>query len=372
MTVDLSELHDDLRTVARQVIGRPPTALGALEPPALDWKALADAGLLGLTVPDAFGGAGATFAEVAVVLDELGRAPAVGPYLGSAVLATSALLQAEPGPDRDELLAGLAAGTTTAALALDAQAARVDRPPFSVASRRGDRSFSGRVEWVIDAPQVDHLLCLAHDDSGPVLLRTAGSAEGLVVAAHSLVDGTRRVGSVVADECVASSRWRLSHGASARLADLGAAAAACDALGLMEAMLELTVAYAKVRHQFGRPIGSFQAVKHACADMLVATEVSRVLVGQAVAAVSSEGSPDACRIAVARAKSHVGAAAVEVCGKALQLHGGIGYTWESGIHAFLKRATLDRALFGSPTAHRRDLVRAFPASQRPSGATLDI
>ncbi|HYZ69778.1 MAG TPA: acyl-CoA dehydrogenase family protein, partial [Mycobacterium sp.] len=126
---------------------------------------------------------------------------------------------------------------------------------------------------------------------------------------------------------------------------------------LCEAMLSSTVAYAKMRHQFGRPIGSFQAVKHACADMLVTTSVSRQLVEAAVQAIT-EDRPDAST-AAAMAKSYVCSAAVDVAGKAMQLHGGIGYTWESGIHVYLKRAALNRSLFGSPADHRKRLARRY-------------
>jgi alkylation response protein AidB-like acyl-CoA dehydrogenase len=127
-------------------------------------------------------------------------------------------------------------------------------------------------------------------------------------------------------------------------------AVACDSLGLSEAMLAATVAYAKVRQQFGRPIGSFQAVKHACADMLVSISVSRQLVGAAVQAIVDD-RPDA-DVAAAMAKSYACGSAVDIAGKAMQLHGGIGYTWESGIHRYLKRALLNRSLFGSSRAHR--------------------
>jgi alkylation response protein AidB-like acyl-CoA dehydrogenase len=140
------------------------------------------------------------------------------------------------------------------------------------------------------------------------------------------------------------------------LHDRAAAAVACDSLGVAEAMLSATVDYVKVRQQFGRPIGSFQAVKHACADMLVQTSVARHLVNAAVARVA-EGSD--ATIAVAMAKSYACGAAVEVVGKAMQLHGGIGYTWESGVHAYLKRAMLNRALFGSPAAHRQRLAARY-------------
>ena len=145
--------------------------------------------------------------------------------------------------------------------------------------------------------------------------------------------------------------------AARHLRERAAVAVACDSLGVSEAMLSATVSYAKVRHQFGRAIGSFQAVKHACADMLMTISVSRQLVSAAVDAVA-EARPDA-GVAVAMAKSYACGTAVDIAGKAMQLHGGIGYTWESGIHVYLKRAALNRSLFGSPAAHRKELAKRY-------------
>ncbi len=129
-----------------------------------------------------------------------------------------------------------------------------------------------------------------------------------------------------------------------KLVERAALAVACDSLGVAQTMLDTTVAYTGVRQQFGRPIGSFQAVKHACADMLVTIAVARQLVNAAIALPEPR--------AVSMAKAYVTEAAVEVAGKAMQLHGGIGYTWESGVHVYLKRAALNRSLFGSPAEHR--------------------
>ncbi len=148
-----------------------------------------------------------------------------------------------------------------------------------------------------------------------------------------------------------------------RLLDRAAVAVACDSLGLTEAMLDATVAYAKVREQFGRPIGSFQAVKHACADMLVQVSVTRELVAAAVHQLAA-GDPEdpedpGATVAASMAKSYACSTAVAVAGQAMQLHGGMGYTWESGIHRYLKRATLNRSLFGSPAAHRRRLAARY-------------
>jgi len=194
-----------------------------------------------------------------------------------------------------------------------------------------------------------------------VVVATAQAAR-LSVTPQPVVDETRRLSLVVADGVPVdeSSVWRFDGDPETRvrrLLDRAAVAIACDSIGLAEAMLSATVSYAVVRHQFGRPIGSFQAVKHACADMLVRISVARQLVGAAVEAVA-DNRTDATT-AASMAKSYATDAAVDVVGKAMQLHGGIGYTWESGVHVYLKRAALNRSLFGSPAAHRKQLAQRY-------------
>ncbi|MGV0838215.1 acyl-CoA dehydrogenase family protein [Mycolicibacterium thermoresistibile] len=335
MTTQFTEFHDELRSVAAEVLAKDR---------AVNWSALADAGWVGLEIADELGGAGATFAEVAVICTEMGRAATAGAYLGGAVLAVGALNAVPSDAARDELLGAVAAGATRTALVLD---------PFTLADGR----VSGRADFVPDALDADLLLILATDtDGAPVLAATSAAT----VAAQPVLDETRRLATVSADGAAVDTVWRFSgdpHAGARRLADRAAVAVAVDSLGLAEAMLAATVSYAKVRHQFGRPIGSFQAVKHACADMQVQIVVARQLVGNAVAALVDPDADSAT--AAAMAKSHVCAAAVEVVGKAMQLHGGIGYTWESDIHVYLKRATLNRALFGSPAEHRRQLVHRY-------------
>ena len=186
----------------------------------------------------------------------------------------------------------------------------------------------------------------------------------VTVAAQPVVDETRRLAGVTADAAVVDVVLPFGDEPAAAvcaLQDRAAVAIACDSLGLAEQMLSATVDYVKVRHQFGRPIGSFQAVKHACADMLVSIEVSRQLVDDAVAIISDGGDAG---VAAAMAKSYVCSAAVDVAGKAMQLHGGIGYTWESGIHTYLKRAALNRSLFGSPAAQRQRLAQRYQSKRK--------
>jgi alkylation response protein AidB-like acyl-CoA dehydrogenase len=318
MAREFEEFHDELRSVAGDLLAKDR---------AVDWPVLVDAGWVGLEVPEQFGGAGVTFAEVAVICEEMGRAASANSYLGSAVLAIGTLNALQPSDTRDRLLTDVASGAVRVAVALES------------------------LEFVPDAEGADRVLVIAAG-------RVAEAA--VTVTPQPVLDETRRLATVTAGDLEASEVLRFEGDPEAqvrRLLDRAAVAVACDSLGVSEAMLSATVSYAKVRHQFGRPIGSFQAVKHACADMLVHISVSRRLVRAAVQAIV-EDRHDA-GVAASMAKSYACSAAVDVVGKAMQLHGGIGYTWESGIHVYLKRATLNRSLFGSPAAHRKQLAKRY-------------
>jgi alkylation response protein AidB-like acyl-CoA dehydrogenase len=347
---DLGELHDELRAVAREVLGRTGTAEPA-------WSRIAGLGWPGLEIPEALGGAGASFAEVAVVAEELGRAAAVVPYVGTVVMGAGTLLALERTSLRDELLAGVASGAVRLAVASGpTDGAGVGHPPFALGRRAGGLTVDGRADLVLDAPGADHLLLLAEGPDGGDAVVACVDPERLQVRDRPVVDVTRRFGEVTADGVDVDDTEVLRFAGAPvdcvhHQVDRAALAVACDGLGSAAAMLDATVAYVEQRQQFDRPIGSFQAVKHMCADMLVQLTVGRELVADAVEALVAS-RPDA-GVAVARAKSFVGAAAVDVVGTAMQLHGGIGYTWESGIHVHLKRVIMDRSLFGSPAAHRR-------------------
>ena len=323
---ELGEFHDELRAVARELLGTSG---------AVGWRQLTDAGWPGLELPEALGGAGASFAETAIVLEELGRAAARTRYLGT-VLAVGALTALAPNAARDALLERIGAGASAA---------------FASGFTVSGGGLSGRAEFVPDAEGADVVLLLADDHGTPVVV----TSPELSVSAQPVLDETRTLAVVAADGAAVAESWPLAS-APARLHDRAAVAVACDSLGLAEAMLAATVDYVKVRHQFGRPIGSFQAVKHACADMLVQCSVARQLVNAAVAQVAD--GTDAS-VAASMAKSYSSAMAVDVVGKAMQLHGGIGYTWEGGIHVYLKRAALNRALFDSPAAHRQRLALRY-------------
>jgi alkylation response protein AidB-like acyl-CoA dehydrogenase len=376
------QIHDELRAVARDILGKAGT------PARPGWRLLAEAGWLGLEVPGTLEGAEATFAETAVILTELGRAAACGPYLGAAVLGVGALRQLVPSPDRDELLRRTASGEAVPVAVL-ADGARDDVPdapataretagggltpesvaPFRVEWAAGGPRLYGRAAFAPDAAEASHLLLLATDPDNSKRLVLVGMdagprGAGVRVEAQPVLDATRRLALVIADgaEVPETSVHRFAGDpevAVRGLLDRAAVAVACDSLGVSEAMLDATVAYVKVREQFGHPVGSFQAVQHACADMLVRVSVARELVDAAVRAVAvAPGHPETA-VAASMAKAYASAAAVDVTGKAMQLHGGIGYTWEGGIHAYLKRATLNRSLSGSPAAHRRRIAARY-------------
>ena len=339
---DYVELHDELRSVASALLAKD----------NVDWSLLVQAGWVGLEAPEHCGGAGASFAEVAVVLDQMGRAAASTAYLGGAVLSVGALNSLQAADSRDDLLTRVAAGTVRTAVALPTDGGTA--PPF----RFDGTTVSGRAGFVPDATDADELLLMAAGPDGAPLI-VGMPADALDVKPQPVLDETRCLTTVAADAVAVeqSAVWTLGAEAAAALLDRARLAVACDSLGLAEAMLEATVSYARVREQFGRPIGSFQAVKHACADMLVAVTVGRRLVADAVEALAA-GTPGA-GTAVLMAKAHACGSAVDVAGKAMQLHGGIGYTWESGIHVYLKRAALNRSLFGSPAAHRKQLAERY-------------
>ncbi|MGU3501185.1 acyl-CoA dehydrogenase family protein [Mycobacterium sp. C31M] len=340
MAREFADLHPELRSVARDLL-----ATG--EP---DWALVTQAGWPGLEIPESLGGSGVSFAETAVVTEEIGRAAAYSPYLG-VTLGVGALLGLPADDARDALLAGTVDGSGVPVAVLP-----TGEDPDITFTLGHDELLSGRAEFVPDAATATRLLVVARDaDGAAVLAETA--PESLVVTPQPVLDETHRLATVTADGNRPDRVWRFpSDAALHAVLDRAAVAVAADSLGVAEAMLQGTVDYVGMRRQFDRPIGSFQAVKHACADMLVQIRVTRQLVDAAVDAVAGGGDAG---VDAQMAKAYATDTAVAVAGKAMQLHGGIGYTWESGIHVHLKRATLNRALFGSPARHRKALATRY-------------
>ena len=356
MTSDYSEFHGQLGAVARGVLGQ---AAGK----HVDHGQMAAAGWLGLEIPEELEGAGATFAEVAVILHEMGRSLADCGFLGTAVLGVGALTMAEATAPRDDLLRQVACGELALAVAVPTgESAEIG---FRL-DDEGASTLTGQASFVPDVREAGCVLVVARDPRPCLVVLDSGHLKNphVEVLDQPVVDSTRRFAALeaVGAGTGESSVLRFAGDAEAAIQVLmarGALAVACDSLGLAEAMMEATVAYAGQRHQFGRAIGSFQAVKHACADMYVEVQICRQLINGAVEKMTLN-SADAA-LATSMAKAHVCDAAVGIVGKAMQLHGGVGYTWEAGIHGYLKRAVLNRSLFGSGRAHReRVAIRYRP------------
>ncbi|MFF7157862.1 acyl-CoA dehydrogenase family protein [Streptomyces sp. NPDC008139] len=356
-----SEVEDDLRAAVRDVLADrcPPTAvLAAIETdtpydPAL-WRVLAaELGLAGLLVPEKLGGQGASAREAAVVLEVLGGGAAPTPFLGSAVLATTALL----GCDTEDagtaaLLGRLAAGTATAALAVPLSAAPGGAFPAAVRADAGGL-LTGRVTSVVEALVADVLVVPAVGPEGPGLYEVA-AADVRTVRPVSL-DLTRPL----ADLELAAAAGRLLPAADPaaaldRALLTGAGLLASEQLGIAQWCLDETVRYLGERHQFGRVVGSFQSLKHRLADLWLEV-VSARAAARAAADALATGSPDTS-VAVAVAQSYVAATAVHAAEEALQLHGGIGMTWEHPLHLYLKRAKADEIALGTPGYHRAALA----------------
>jgi alkylation response protein AidB-like acyl-CoA dehydrogenase len=329
------------------------------------WRTLAaDLGCAGLLVPESLGGAGASYREAATVAEETGRAAAPVPFLGSAVVATTALLEAigpEPASEDDrKLLTSVAEGAITVALTVPFETAPGGELPVSVrvgppvADEAGAR-LTGSMPRLADVLPADVLLVPA--DGVPAGLyvldaRAAGVTRSPVVS----LDGTRRLCDLTLDAVPAR---RLAAGDAAKAAvsaalSAGAAVLAAEQLGLAQQCLDLTVAYAKERRQFARQIGSFQAIKHRLADLYVALTQARA-VSRYAASCLAEGSQDV-EVAVAMAKAFCGETAVKAAEECVQLHGGIGFTWEHPAHLYLKRAKSGSIAFGTPDRHRAALA----------------
>jgi alkylation response protein AidB-like acyl-CoA dehydrogenase len=336
------------------------------------WRALAaGVGCAGLLVPEGQGGAGASYREAAVVAEELGRAVAPVPYLGSAIVATAALLSA----GNDELLSTLAAGTCTAALAVPLTAMPGARPQPTIrlgAAQAGDPAgtyrLSGSVAGVADALPADVLLVPA--DGVPYGLYAVSAADAAVTRTPVVsLDATRQLADLTLDDVPAR---QVAAGAGAEQAvaaalSAGAAMLASEQLGVAERCLEITLAYVKERRQFARPVGSFQALKHRLADLWVANTQARAAARYAAACLAS-GDQDG-PIAVALAKAACCDAAVKAAQEMVQLHGGIGFTWEHPAHLYMKRAKSASIALGTPDRHRASLAALanLPAAPAAGG-----
>jgi alkylation response protein AidB-like acyl-CoA dehydrogenase len=321
------------------------------------WSIMASQlGLQGMAIPERYGGAGFGWAELAVVFEEFGRALLCAPYFATVALAVPGLLASDNEDAKQRYLPAIASGDLVATVALQANAA--DEVTARDTSS-GGYELHGRRSHVIDGCMAGLLLVPALGPEGPGIFVVEGGAPGLARETLPTLDETRKQAEIVFDGCPARP-LESAEGAAAVLAEverLAAVALACEQVGGAQHCLDDAVDYARDRMQFGRPIGSFQAVRHRCADMLLDVESAR-----SVAAYAIELAPDGPQLGAAAhmAKAHCSEAFVRVASANIQVHGGIAITWEHSAHLYLKRAKSSQLLFGSPQQHRAalaDLIR---------------
>ncbi|MEU6539085.1 acyl-CoA dehydrogenase family protein [Streptomyces sp. NPDC047000] len=378
-----TEEHEELRlTLRRFLADKAPSEAVRRSMESADghdpvlWRRMADElGLLGLALPEEYGGFGGGPVELGLVLEELGRVLLPSPYLATAALAGQALAVSGDAAAKARWLPALADGSLTGTLAPAEQngswpvgdvTTEAVPGPGDGDGDEGTWRLSGTKMFVVDGHSAGLVLVVARAATGPGLFAVEGTAPGVTRTRLETLDPTRRLARIDLDGAPALPVGPRGADATAylrRVTDLALVALAAEQTGGARACLEAAVEYAKVRVQFGRPIGSFQAVKHKCADMLLKVEAARSAVyhAQSVAAGPPErGEPGAGSLALSTAAAVAAVCCADAYTHAakenIQIHGGIGYTWEHDAHLHLKRAKSSEHLLGSPATHRRLLA----------------
>jgi alkylation response protein AidB-like acyl-CoA dehydrogenase len=329
------------------------------------WQKVCALGWPGLIIDDAYGGAGLGLVDLCVLLEQTGRWLLPGPFFSSVAVGAAAIA-AGNAEQRGRWLPDLAAGRTRATLAQLETDGAWGREDIALAAVRDGAGFrlSGEKLYVPDAATADLMVVVAHDADagGPTLIVVERETLGVTIEQLAYLDDTRRLSAVgfddvsVEDTAVLGERgdgWRTLE----RLHDVARVAISAESIGGAAAVLDISVDYAKTREQFGTAIGRFQAIQHKCADMLVLIESSRSATYYAAWAVDND-EPDA-HAAACMAKAHCTDAFSNVAGHGIQIHGGMGFTWEADLHLYYKRAQASRMAFGDPAWNRELAARAL-------------
>ncbi|MFQ5666997.1 MAG: acyl-CoA dehydrogenase family protein [Candidatus Binatia bacterium] len=332
------------------------------------WTKMAELGWLGILVPEEYGGTGGSFLDLAVVLEEMGKTLLPGPFFATVLLGSTAVLAGGSAAQKRRILPSLVHGDLMLTLALAEESGRFDAQGVALAAARADKGFAlnGEKLFVPDAHVADRIIVAARTtqsrdaEHGITLFEIDAKAPGVGVTQLRTVDMTRRLCRVALDNVRVSRRdvlGRINGGWAVlcRVLDHATAGLSMEMVGTAQRALDMSVRYARERIQFGKPIGSFQAVKHKCVDMMVQVENARSLCYYAAWAVT-EGAPEA-RQAVAMAKAYCSDMCKTVCSEAIQAHGGIGFTWEHDLHLFYRRALAAEAHLGNAPVHREAVAR---------------
>ncbi|HAK62720.1 MAG TPA: acyl-CoA dehydrogenase [Alphaproteobacteria bacterium] len=331
------------------------------------WKQLnTSLGLTAVQIPEAYGGQGFGFVELAIVLEEMGRALLCAPYFSTAVLAANAILNAGTEDQKQALLPGIAAGDIVATLAFTEDNGRWDSSgvALTAAEQGGGHRLNGVKSFVLDGHTADLIIVLARSpgsagDEGLSFFIVDGKAQGLERRLLKSVDQTRKLARLTFDSVPAELLGEAGAAAAplARTLDQAAVCLANEMVGGAEHMRQSALDYVMMRMQFGRPIASFQAVKHKCADMLVEVELAKSAAYYAAEAAAEE---DAELPAIASlAKACASDAFIQTAKETIQLHGGIGFTWDNDTHLWFKRAKSSEVFLGTPVYHRELLMQRW-------------
>ncbi len=345
-------------SLVRAQLGEPCGAAAGL------WNRIAEAGWLGLGFREDVGGAGLGLIEQVVLLEEMGRVLAPGPYFATALLGGAAIDLAGNAAQRRRWLPGIASGETRATIAFLEDVERWDAAAIRLAAERSGDGFRlhGAKRFVLEASSADLIVvaaCIGEGEAGVALFALDAHAPGVSIEPVALLDGTRKLATLRLTSVQLSRDDVLAGGwpALARVLDRAKVALCAEMIGAAERVLELSVGYAKTREQFGQPIGSFQAIQHKCADMLVALEGARSATYAAAWALQ-EDEPDA-PVAAAMAKAFTSDAFAKIAGDGIQIHGGLGFTWEQDLHLYYKRAKVSERLFGDGAWNREIVAKAL-------------
>jgi alkylation response protein AidB-like acyl-CoA dehydrogenase len=379
MDIGFSEEQELLRDAARKFLDSQCTTKFVREMMAAEtavtpefWRQLAENGWLGIAFSEADGGSGLGLTELVVLMEEVGRAVMPGPYPATVLLGGAAIAEAGSVAQRREWLPRIAAGEAKATLAWIEPNARWDAAGITASAREtgGGFTLSGTKMFVPDAHLADIIVVAARTrdgstmEDGVSLLLVPKGSDGVTIKLLPSVDETRKLCEVHFDNLRVPAAALIGElhqgwGPLSRLVDRAAVALAAEICGVAQRVLDMTVEYAKMRTAFGKPIGSYQGVKHKCADMLVDIENAKSLTYYAAWAVD-EGDPEAA-VAVSMAKAAASDAGRKVCAAGIQLHGGIGMTWEHDLHLYLKRAKADEVALGDASWHRERVARLMGA-----------
>jgi len=326
------------------------------------WAQMAEQmGLQSLAIPEEYGGAGFSFVELVVVLEEMGRALLCAPFF-SGVLAAAAVLASGDDQLKKEVLPGIASGELLATLALTEDSGRWDEAGVACVARPGDEggwALDGHKTFVLDGLQAGVILVVARTagSDGVSLFAVDGDASGLARAGMPTMDQTRKQARLAFSATPArligaeGKAWPIVS----RALDRGAVALAAEQVGGAQRVLEMSVDYAKARVQFGRPIGSFQAIKHKCADMLLAVESAKSAAYYAAFAAAEDNAE--LPVMASLAKAFCSEAYFQAASDNIQIHGGIGFTWDHPAHLYFKRAKSSELILGDPAYHRELLAQ---------------